>query len=156
MQLTGAQKPCRVCAELCPFGGSCSWGHMQTIPNVAELTLHVCPKPEGVQVRYARRQKRRSHAKAAVLLDNATSPVAIRGVFLGISNVFLEHLSMNAVLRHVGQAMHEANDLVPPPMRPWHLRQLPENDCRGDTSPEAAKLPQEGYLDISHLLNVTR
>ena len=49
MQLTGAQKPCKVCAprhaELCPFGGSCSWGHMQTIPNLAELTLDVCPNP---------------------------------------------------------------------------------------------------------------
>ena len=39
--LTGTQKPCKVCAELCPFSGSCSWGHMQTIPNPAELTLHV-------------------------------------------------------------------------------------------------------------------
>ena len=38
-QLTGTQKPCKVCAEFCPFGGSCSWGHMQTIPNPAELTL---------------------------------------------------------------------------------------------------------------------
>ena len=36
-------------------------------------------------------------------------------MFLGISNVVPEDLSMNAVLRHVGQAMHEANDLVPPP-----------------------------------------
>ena len=55
---------------------------------------------------------------------------------------------MNAVLRHVGQAMHEANDLVPPPMHPWHFRQLPENDCRGDTPFETAKLPKEGNLDI--------
>ena len=61
MQLTGAQKPCKVCAELCPFGGGCSWGHMQAIPNLAELTLHVCPKPERVQARYARGRKRRSH-----------------------------------------------------------------------------------------------
>ena len=69
-----------------------------------------------------------------------------------------EDLSMNAVLRHVGQlqAMHEANDLVPPSIHPWHLRQLPENDCRGDTPLEAAELPEEGYLDISHLLDVTR
>ena len=106
---------------------------MQTIPNPAELTLHVRLKPKGVQAGYARRRKRRDHAKAAVLLDNATSPVAIWGVFLGISNVVPEDLSMNAVLRHVGQAMHEANNLVPPPMHPWHFRQLPENDCRGDT-----------------------
>ena len=44
LQLTGAQKPCkvRVCAELGPFGGSCSWGHMQTSPNLAELTLIMC------------------------------------------------------------------------------------------------------------------
>ena len=40
-QLTGTQKPCKVCAEFCPFGGSCSWGHMQPIPNPAEQTLHV-------------------------------------------------------------------------------------------------------------------
>ena len=76
-------------------------------------------------------------------------------MFLGISNVVPEDLSMNAVLRHVGQAMHEANDLAPPPMHPWHFRQLPENDCRGDTPFEMAKLPKEGNLDISHLLNVT-
>ena len=76
-QLTGTQKPCKVCAEFCPFGGSCSWGHLQTIPNPAEQTLHVRLKSEGVQAGYARRRKRRDHAKAAVLLDNATSPVAI-------------------------------------------------------------------------------
>ena len=76
-QLTGTQKPCKVCAEFCPFGGSCSCGHMQTIPNPAELTLHVRLKPEGVEAGYARRRKRRDHAKAAVLLDNATSLVAI-------------------------------------------------------------------------------
>ena len=35
------------------------------------------------------------------------------------------------------------------------FRQLPENDCRGDTPFETAKLPKEGNLDISHLLNVT-
>ena len=45
---------------------------------------------------------------------------------------------MDAVLRHVGQAMHEANDLVPPPMHPWHFNQFPENDCRGDTPFETA------------------
>ena len=50
---------------------------MQTIPNPAELTLHVRLKPERFQAGYARRRKRRDHAKAAVLLDNATSPVAI-------------------------------------------------------------------------------
>ena len=66
LQLTGTQKPCKVCAELCPFGGSCSWGHIQTTPNPAELTLHVRLKPEGVQARYARRRKGRGHAKAAV------------------------------------------------------------------------------------------
>ena len=65
-QLTGTQKPCKVCAEFCSFGGSCSWGHMQTIPNPAEQTLHVRLKPEGVQAGYARKRKRRDHAKAAV------------------------------------------------------------------------------------------
>ena len=57
-QLTGTQKPCKVCAEFCPFGGSCSWGHMQTIPNPAEQTLHVRLKPEGVQAGYARERER--------------------------------------------------------------------------------------------------
>lgn len=52
--------------------------------------------------------------------------------------------------------MHEANDLIPPPMHPWPLRFFPENDGRGDTSLEAAKLPEEGCLDISHLLGVMR
>ena len=51
---------------------------------------------------------------------------------------------MNAVVRHVGQAMNEDNDLIPPPMHPRAFRQLPENDCRGDTLLEAAKLPEEG------------
>ena len=63
---------------------------------------------------------------------------------------------MNTILRHVGQPMHEANDLVPPPMHPWPFRHVPEKYGRGDTSLEAAKLPEEGYLDISHLLDVTR
>ena len=49
LQLTGAQKPSKVCAELGPLKGSCSWGDMQTTPNLFELTLHVCLKPEGVQ-----------------------------------------------------------------------------------------------------------
>ena len=60
---------------------------------------------------------------------------------------------MNAVVRHVGQAMHAANDLIPSPMPPRPFRQLPENDCRDDTLLEAAKLPEEGF---SHLLDVTR
>ena len=51
---------------------------------------------------------------------------------------------MNAVVRHVGQAMHEANDLIPPLMHPRPFRQLSENDCRGDALLEAAKLPEEG------------
>ena len=67
---------------------------------------------------YARRLKRRGHAKTAVLLDKVTSPVAIWGMFLGISNIVPKDLSMNSILRHVAQAMHEANELVPPPMHP--------------------------------------
>ena len=55
LQLTGAQKPSKVCAELGPLGGSCSWGDMQTTPNLFELTLHVRLKPEGVQACNARR-----------------------------------------------------------------------------------------------------
>ena len=76
LELPGAQKPRKIRAKLGPFGGSCPWGHMQTIPNLAELTLHFCLKPEEVQGYYARRRKRRGHAKTAVLPDNATSPVA--------------------------------------------------------------------------------
>ena len=64
-------------------------------------------------------------------------------MFLGISDVVPEDLSMNAALRHVGQAMHEANDLIPPSMHTRPFRQLPENDCRGDTLLEAAKLSEE-------------
>ena len=45
-QLTRAQKPCKVCAELGPFGGSCSWGHMQTAPNLAEL-ISCLPETRG-------------------------------------------------------------------------------------------------------------
>ena len=40
-------------------------------------------------------------------------------------------------------------------MHPRPVRQLPENDCRGDTLLESAKLPEEGQLDVSHLLDVT-
>ena len=53
-------------------------------------------------------------------------------------------LRISVVLRHVGQAMHDANDLIPPPMHRRPFRQLPEDDCRGYTLLEAAKLPQEG------------
>ena len=56
LQLTGAQKPSKVCAELGPLGGSCSWGDIQTTPNLFELTLHVRLKPEGVQALHARRR----------------------------------------------------------------------------------------------------
>ena len=59
-------------------------------------------------------------------------------MLLGVSNDVPENFSMNAVVRHVGQAMHEANDLISPPMHPRFFRQLPENDCRGDTLLEAA------------------
>ena len=48
-QLTGAQKSHKIRAELGPFGGSCAWGHMQTIPNLAEQALHVCLEAEGVR-----------------------------------------------------------------------------------------------------------
>ena len=48
LQLTGAQNPCKVCAELGPFGGSRPWGRMQTAPSLAELTFHVCLKHEEV------------------------------------------------------------------------------------------------------------
>ena len=48
------------------------------------------------------------------------------------------------------------------PMTWFHQRgthglsdKFPENDGRGGTSLEAAQLP-EGYLNISHLLDVTR
>ena len=50
-------------------------------------------------------KKQRGHAEMALLLDNANSPVAFFGVFLGISIVIPKDLSMNAVSRHVGQAM---------------------------------------------------
>ena len=55
LQLTGAQKPRKVRAELGPLGGSCSQGDMQTTPNTFELTLHVGLKPEGVQACVAKR-----------------------------------------------------------------------------------------------------
>ena len=32
------------------------------------------------------------------------------------ASAMLTNVSMNAVFRHAGQAIHEANDLVPPPM----------------------------------------
>ena len=47
-QLTRAQKPSKVSAELGPLVGSCSWGDMHITPNLSELTLHVCLKPEEV------------------------------------------------------------------------------------------------------------
>ena len=48
--------------------------------------------------------------------------------------------------------------------RTWHhhlctqgfFSQLPENDGRGDTSPQATQLPQKGNLNICHLLDVRR
>ena len=90
-------------------------------------------KAEEIQAHYARRRKRGGHAYTAVLLDNATSPVATSRVFLYISNADLGDLSMNPVLRQVGQAMHEANDLLTPPMHPWHFRQFPGTDWTMNT-----------------------
>ena len=55
LQLTGTQKPSKVYAELGPLEGSCSWGDMQTTPNLLELTLHVRLKPEGAQACNARK-----------------------------------------------------------------------------------------------------
>ena len=54
-QLTRAQRPGKVCAELGTLVGSCPWGDMQTTPKLFELNLHVCLKPEGVQACNARR-----------------------------------------------------------------------------------------------------
>ena len=45
-QLTGAQKPSKICAELGPLGGSCSWGDMQTSPNPREFR-HAMPEDEN-------------------------------------------------------------------------------------------------------------
>ena len=56
---------------------------MQTIPNPAELTLHVRLKPEEVQAGYARRRKRRDHAKAAVQLGRKEGYSLIPGSQLG-------------------------------------------------------------------------
>ena len=56
LQLTGAQKSSKVCAELGPLGGSCSWGDMQTTPNypnLFEMTLLVRLKPDGKLQRFA-------------------------------------------------------------------------------------------------------
>ena len=53
---------------------------------------------------------------------------------------------MNAVLRYARQAMHEASDLVPPPMHPWLVGYLfPEDDCRSDPPLEAVKLPEREF-----------
>ena len=149
-----AQMPCKIRAELSFWAGSCHLGHMQTIPYPAKLSLHVYLKTKGVWASHARRRKWHGQAEPAVLHDNATSPVATYRVFLGISNVVLEDLSMNAVFELARQAMHEAKDMVPPPMYPWPLSQLPKKDSRGDTPLDAAKLPEEGCRNISHLLDV--
>ena len=72
-ETTGMQNMCRAW----PFWSELFLGthvmYMQTIPNLAELSLHVCLKSEVVQARYARRQKRRGHAQTAVSLDNLTA-----------------------------------------------------------------------------------
>ena len=75
----GRIKPCKsMCRVFALLEGAVLGGHMQTIPNPAELTLHVRLKTQGSSGRFMPEdEKRRDHAKAAVLLDNATSPVAI-------------------------------------------------------------------------------
>ena len=45
----------------------------------------------------------------------------------------VEGVSMSAALRHAEQAVHEANDLVPPPMQLWLFTYYTDNDCRGVT-----------------------
>ena len=107
-------------------------------------------------------QRRRCQGcKTTVLLANATSPFTTVLVFLDTSKVILGNLNMNAVLRHIGQAMYEADDLSPwgldpQLMCPWPSSSFPENKWRGDTPLEAAKLPEAGHLDISHLLDVSK
>ena len=98
---------------------------LSLIPILAELTIHVdvCLKNKGTQACDARRPTGRGHAKMAVLLDNATSPICHMRVFLSI---MISIVVPDAILRHVGQAMHEANDLVPPPMHQWPFRQFSE------------------------------
>ena len=58
---------------------------------------------------------------------------------MGISSIVLENINVNAVLRHVGRAMHEANQLVAPLMHSWPLNHLPGINWRGCTPVEAAK-----------------
>ena len=73
------------------------------------------------------------------------------GPFQGMRNVVPEGLSMNTVFRHVGQAMHEATELVP------------ATDGTHDLSDRSLKMiagailllrrhscRRKGHLDISH------
>ena len=74
---------------------------MQTIPNPAELTLHVRLKPEGVQAGHARRRKRQDHAKAAVLLDNATLAMSCSlRAWIGQAPIPAAHVDICAQLMH--------------------------------------------------------
>ena len=82
----------QICAELCLFEGVFLGTHADH-PSPAELTFHVRLEPNGVEAGYARRRKRRDHAKAVVLQCHQPS-CHMRGV-LGISNVVPEDLSMN-------------------------------------------------------------
>ena len=67
------QNMCRVL----PFWRELFLGTHADHPKPCRADPSCSPETQGVQAGYARRRKRRDHAKAAVLLDNATSPVAI-------------------------------------------------------------------------------
>ena len=121
LQLTGAQKPSKVCAELGPLGGSCSWGDMQTTPNLFELTLRV-----SREFRHAMPEDENVEAMPRWLYCLTMPPAQVSHEGCCVSNVVPENFSMNTVVRHVGQAMHEANDLIPPSMHPRPFRQLPK------------------------------
>ena len=69
-------------------------------------------------------------------------------MLLGISSNVSEDLNVDAVMGHAAQAMHQANDLVPPLMESWAPGCFFEYHWRGNTPLEAAQLLEEGLLDI--------
>ena len=62
-----------------------------------------------------------------------------------------ETLGINAICMLDRRYMQAMTWLVTPPMHPWPFSQFPENDWGGDAPLELAKLPEQGYLNISHL-----
>ena len=126
----------------------------------AELTLHDCLKPKGVRPVKPEDENREAMPRWLYRLNSLTMPPAqLPNEGRSWASAML---SLRISARILFSSMLDRRCMKPWPMTWFHHRcihglsdRFPEKDCRGNTLLEA-KLPEEGYLDIRHLLDVKR